>query len=92
MRLSQHGEKRIRKRVGTKNTSQLFLDALTLGTTADDYAGTFHRWLTWKSIEHKATPHIYKGNIFWENRGSLVTCIPVPPKFKNRKPRKKMVE
>lgn len=76
-----HADKRARQRIGIKDPSKIFEDALIYGFKPDEAKGQFKKYIDKMSIKHRSTPIIYKGNIFCHRKGLLLTVIPLHQKW-----------
>lgn len=79
---SVHADKRSRQRIGVKDPSKLFVEALVKGFNGQQAKGKFKRYMDKQAIIHKSTPVVYKGYIFWHRKEVLVTVIPLHNKWK----------
>lgn len=76
-----HADKRARQRIGIKDPSKMFEDALLYGFKIGEAKGQFRKYLDRMSIIHKSTPVIYKGNVFCHRKGLLITVFPLHHKW-----------
>jgi hypothetical protein len=80
-KLTTHGEKRLRKRLGLSKSGleKSFGDALLNGRKHNEFKGRFKKYLDSKAAVHKSAPIVYGQNIYWvDNTGTLITVYQVP--------------
>lgn len=82
--LSDHGAKRMRKRLGLNKRAldKAFGDALLYGRKHNEFKGRFKRYLDDKARFYHAEPVVYGQNIYWKSGDTLITVYQVPSKFK----------
>lgn len=82
--MTNHGEKRMRKRMGLskKALDKAYGEALLYGRHQREFKGSLKKYLDSKAEFYKATPIIHGHFIYWTSRGQLITVYQVPPKFK----------
>ena len=88
--VSQHGQKRVRQRIGTKNAEELASDALKLGFNVIEAKGHLKSYMNSLGFKHNVERAkmglsriygqvlVYKDNIFIFNGNTLVTTFPLP--------------
>lgn len=79
--ITDHGEKRMRKRLGLSKNSldKSFGDALLYGRKPHEFKGRFKKFLDGKAMVHHAQPIVYGQNIYWvSGKGELITVYQVP--------------
>lgn len=89
--VSDHADLRMRKRLGIprKAVERQAQAALAHGARHRDYAGSFRRYLDRVYLSERAAPdmRVHGGFLYLFNKGVLITCWPVPPKYRSIKPR-----
>ena len=90
MRVSRHGEKRTRERLGIprKAVERMAQKALVEGRSHADFSGSFKRYLDSVFLEHQkaAKMRVYGQHLFiFASDETLITVWMLPEKFKNRK-------
>lgn len=89
MHITQHGEGRIRERIGVPKRAvpKLAADALAKGKSHADFAGSMRRYLDGIFLEHRNATNmrVFAQHVFIFNGDTLITAWMLPPKFRNRK-------
>lgn len=82
--ISDHGEKRLRKRLGLSKAGvgKAFEDALLKGRKHNEFKGRFKKYLDHNAAFYKAAPVVHAQNIYWIANDTLITVYQVPSKFK----------
>lgn len=85
MKISRHGDKRVRERIGIprKAVAKLSSEALAQGRGQNDFKGSFRKYLDWLGREYLTAPLVHNGYIWIFSHDKLVTVYPVPNKFRN---------
>lgn len=91
LKVTLHAEKRIRKRLGVKRSAVCGIveDAYDNGTRAEDYTGSFRRYLL--SIRHNRGSAdravVHNGFVFYFFRRTLITVIWLPKRYRRAVPK-----
>jgi hypothetical protein len=90
MKISDHGEHRVRERLGLKKkaVARLAERALTEGATHAQFSGRMKRYLDRVFLEHRnaGNMRVLNGYLFLFSGETLVTCWALPPAFRDAKP------
>ena len=88
--VTQHGEKRVRKRMGLpkRAVQKLAERALTEGVDHGSFSGSFKRYLdgVFLSKQNADNLRVFHGFLFLFSCETLITCWPLPNRFRNAKP------
>lgn len=85
MQVTKHGDKRMRKRLGLKRkvVEKQAAMAYENGQNQNAFTVSFKKYLDLQAITHGSVIRVYKENMFFFNKGGvLITCWPVPAKFR----------
>lgn len=89
--ITTHADERVRKRLGLprKAVEKQAAAALARGATHADYSGSFRRYLdkVFLSERNASNMRVHAGHLYLFNGDTLITCWPIPPKFRSVKPR-----
>lgn len=85
MKVTKHGDKRVRQRIGIprKAVEKLSVAARADGRKPADFTGSFRKYLDWTSREYMSTPLVYHGYIWAFAGDKLITVYSVPTRFRN---------
>ena len=85
-RVTRHGKKRIRERVGVRNTRYNYRQARMKGHYSYQYDGDFRKFLDYLAYKNKHRITVYNNYIYIIKNNKLVTVLNVPEKYKNLTP------
>jgi len=84
-KVTDHGEKRLRKRLGLSKSSvdKAFGDALLKGRRHAEFKGRFRRYLDAQASVHHSAPIVHGHTIYWTSKdGVLITAYQVPAMYR----------
>lgn len=88
--ITDHGEHRVRERLGLKKKAvkRLAERALTEGATHGQFSGRMKRYLDRVFLDHRnaSNMRVLNGYLFLFAGESLITCWALPPAFRDAKP------
>lgn len=86
MKVTQHGERRVRERLGVpkRAVARMAEKALTDGTSHSDYSGSFKRYLDGVFLEYKKANNmkVYSQHLFVFHDKTLITAWLLPSKYR----------
>lgn len=89
--ITNHADLRVRKRLGLprKAVEKKVREALLNGATHFQFAGSFRRYLDKVYLTERAATNmrVHAGYLFLFNANDLITCWPLPSKYRGVKPR-----
>lgn len=84
--VTKHGKKRIKERVGVRNTRYNYKQARMKGNYNYQYDGDFRKFLDYLAHKNKHKITVYNNYIYIIKNNKLVTVLNVPSKYKNLTP------
>lgn len=89
--VTDHADMRLRKRMGLprKAVDRMVAKALAEGAGHGDFSGSFRRYLdrVYLKERHANNMRVLGGYLYLFAGTSLITCWPIPPKYRNVTPR-----
>lgn len=89
--LTEHAELRLRKRLGLnrKAAGRTAEKALADGATHSQFSGSFRRYLDKVYLQERGANNmrVHAGHLYLFAGETLITCWPLPPKYRNIKTR-----
>lgn len=82
-KVTKHGKKRIRGRVGVKNANYMYRLARQRGKKGKDIKGDFGRLLKFLEIKSNGRTIVYNGFIYIVKFGKLITVLNIPYKYQD---------
>jgi hypothetical protein len=91
-RVTKHGRKRIRGRVGVRNANYMYRLARQKGRKGKSFKDDFGKLLAYLEIKSKGQTIVYNNFIYIIKGGKLITVLNVPYKYQNYKEEEKNEE
>lgn len=89
--VTDHAEERVRKRLGLnrKAVDRQAQAALEKGARPSQFSGSFRRYLDGVALKERKANNlrVHAGSLYLFADAVLITCWPVPPKYRKVKPR-----
>ncbi|AXQ68598.1 hypothetical protein HOU00_gp059 [Caulobacter phage CcrPW] len=89
--VSEHADFRVRKRMGIprKAVDRMVTKALADGASHSAFSGSMKRYLDHVYLKEGRANNmkVHAGYLFLFAGSTLITCWPLPPKYRNTKPR-----